>query len=234
MFNFDIKKTEIFWVARMEKILLFRFAKFFEKLFFYLLIASLASVAFVYLEFLSELLVIKLSVIFFVVWLLFLEISLFLELKIKKHSLEINIADVILNPDNYNLAEFLSLEALKIVEDSIKFCKKRRIPDINSTALLHSGLKVSKEIKLIIYRLGLDAGKLQEDSKNYLEKIQKNNDGNTNDFSAQGADVQDRSASGVRPAKSWKITHLAQGLPVGGELEYADEETLESAFEGRK
>jgi recombination protein RecR len=31
-----------------------------------------------------------------------------------------------------------------------------------------------------------------------------------------------------------KITHLAQGLPVGGELEYADPETLESAFEGRK
>ena len=31
-----------------------------------------------------------------------------------------------------------------------------------------------------------------------------------------------------------KLTHLAQGLPVGGELEYADEETLESAFEGRK
>lgn len=34
--------------------------------------------------------------------------------------------------------------------------------------------------------------------------------------------------------QSPKITHLAQGLPVGGELEYADEETLESAFEGRK
>ena len=33
---------------------------------------------------------------------------------------------------------------------------------------------------------------------------------------------------------SGKITHLAQGIPVGGELEYADEETLESAFEGRK
>jgi recombination protein RecR len=31
-----------------------------------------------------------------------------------------------------------------------------------------------------------------------------------------------------------KITHLAKGLPFGGELEYADEETLESAFEGRK
>lgn len=31
-----------------------------------------------------------------------------------------------------------------------------------------------------------------------------------------------------------KITRLAKGIPVGGELEYADEETLESAFEGRK
>ena len=33
---------------------------------------------------------------------------------------------------------------------------------------------------------------------------------------------------------AFKITHLAKGIPVGGELEYADEETLESAFEGRK
>lgn len=33
---------------------------------------------------------------------------------------------------------------------------------------------------------------------------------------------------------SGKITHLAQGIPVGGELEYADEETLESAFLDRK
>jgi recombinational DNA repair protein RecR len=30
-----------------------------------------------------------------------------------------------------------------------------------------------------------------------------------------------------------KITRLAKGIPVGGELEYADEETLESALLGR-
>ncbi len=36
------------------------------------------------------------------------------------------------------------------------------------------------------------------------------------------------------PNISFKITHLGKGLPVGGELEYADEETLENAFEGRK
>ena len=39
-----------------------------------------------------------------------------------------------------------------------------------------------------------------------------------------------RMSSGQVP----KITHLAKGIPVGGELEYADEETLESALEGRK
>ncbi|MDP2641572.1 MAG: recombination mediator RecR [Candidatus Yanofskybacteria bacterium] len=31
-----------------------------------------------------------------------------------------------------------------------------------------------------------------------------------------------------------KITRLGKGLPTGGELEYADEETLRSALEGRK
>jgi recombination protein RecR len=31
-----------------------------------------------------------------------------------------------------------------------------------------------------------------------------------------------------------KITRLGRGLPTGGELEYADEETLKAAFEGRK
>jgi len=38
----------------------------------------------------------------------------------------------------------------------------------------------------------------------------------------------------VFPSPTFKITHLAKGIPVGGELEYADEETLESALEGRK
>jgi recombination protein RecR len=38
----------------------------------------------------------------------------------------------------------------------------------------------------------------------------------------------------IVPTHTFKITHLARGIPVGGELEYADEETLESALEGRK
>jgi recombination protein RecR len=37
----------------------------------------------------------------------------------------------------------------------------------------------------------------------------------------------------LKPANI-KITRLGRGLPIGGELEYADEQTLESALEGRK
>lgn len=36
------------------------------------------------------------------------------------------------------------------------------------------------------------------------------------------------------PAEPIKITRLGRGLPVGAEIEYADEETLKAAFEGRK
>ena len=39
---------------------------------------------------------------------------------------------------------------------------------------------------------------------------------------------------GSEGGSSFKVTHLAKGIPVGGELEYADEETLGSALEGRK
>ena len=38
----------------------------------------------------------------------------------------------------------------------------------------------------------------------------------------------------IFPNPNFRITHLAKGIPVGGELEYADEETLENALEGRK
>ena len=50
---------------------------------------------------------------------------------------------------------------------------------------------------------------------------------------ARNASHSDAGGEIISPP-TFKITHLAKGIPVGGELEYADEETLESAFEGRK
>jgi len=173
MMNFDIKKTETYWVAKIEKSILFRFAGFFKRIFFGLFIVSLISVIFVFLNFLPELLVAKMLVISLAFWLFFLELYLFLEFKIKKIEIGVEIAEAVLNPDNYNLAEFLNLVALKIVDASVKFCKKRKISEVNSTALFYSCLKLSGEVKLIIHRLGMDAVKLQDDLKNYLEKMQR-------------------------------------------------------------
>lgn len=42
-----------------------------------------------------------------------------------------------------------------------------------------------------------------------------------------------RDAGSLRDAK-FKVTRLGQGLPIGGDLEYADETTLSRALEGRR
>ena len=38
----------------------------------------------------------------------------------------------------------------------------------------------------------------------------------------------------LQPFPGLSVTRLASGLPVGGDLEYADEVTLGRAFEGRR
>lgn len=173
MFNFDIKKTAILGALRIEEFPIFRFSGFLKKLFLYLFIFSLFLIPSAFLGFISEDLAIKTPILFLVLFLLFLELSLFKNLKIKKPKLEINLSEALFSPENYNLAEFLDLEACKIVEGAIKFCKKRKISEINSTSLFYSALKTSKSAAIVFFRLGLDIKKLQEDLKNCLEKLQR-------------------------------------------------------------
>ena len=44
----------------------------------------------------------------------------------------------------------------------------------------------------------------------------------------------ERKLKALQLAHPLKITHLAKGLPSGAEIEYADQDTISSAFEGRK
>lgn len=168
--NFDIKKTNIFQVAKTENFPLFKSSPFFENLFFYLLILSFASLVLAVIGLIDEILSAKAILLSLVLYLFFWETSLFSKLKIKRPESEIELSDVLLNLENYNLAESLSLEAVKIVEDAIKFCKRRKISEVNSTALLYSFTRLSKEAKTIFYRSGMNVLKIQEDLKNYLEK----------------------------------------------------------------
>ena len=198
MNNFNLKDTEILRAVKRGKFPLFRFAGILENIFLILLIISLLFIGFSFLNFTSGYFAVKMLVLFLSFYLIFWNLDLFLEIKIKKPEIAINIADAIfhphtttstdvidsqessssfgvgVNPDNYNLAEFLNFNAAIIILDSINFCKKKKIP-INSASLFYSAIKLSKDINLICFRLGLDTKKLQNDLKNYLEKIPKKN-----------------------------------------------------------
>ncbi|MCX6723276.1 MAG: ATP-dependent Clp protease ATP-binding subunit [Candidatus Staskawiczbacteria bacterium] len=168
--NFDLKNTEIFLAIKRERFPLFKFAKFFKNVFLFLSILSLLFVGFSFLNFTSGYLASKMLALFLSLFIIFWEIDLFLELKIKKPENSLNISDAALNPDYSNFAELLNFNTTKIVLDAMKFCKKKRIT-LNSTSLLYSAIKLDKGTDLICFRLGLDTKKLQSDIKNYLEKI---------------------------------------------------------------
>jgi len=171
--EFDIKKTSVYRAVKTERFFIFRFAEFLEKAFLYLFVFSFLLIALSLLNSFSGMLALQLSVASFTLFLLFWELSLFSRLKLKSADLQeygANLSDAVRQPADYNLAEFLSFEACKTAEGAIKFCRKRKITEINSTPLFYSAIKNEKDIKLICYRLGLDVKKLQDDLKNCIEK----------------------------------------------------------------
>jgi len=171
-FNFALENTEIFKAVRRENFPLFKFAKILKNVFLILFLIAFLLVGFSFLNLTSGYSAAKTLALFLSLYLIFWNIDLFTELKIKKPENKIDILNAAAHPASYNLAEFLNFEAAKIVLDSIDFCKKKRVP-INSTSLFYSAVKFSKDINLICIRLGLNPKKLQADIKNYLEKMQK-------------------------------------------------------------
>ncbi len=170
--NFELKKTASYLAVKRAKFLLFRFSNAFKNIFLFLLILSLAVFAVSFLGFASGYVTTKTAVLFFVIFLIFWNLHLFTETKIKKPIISIKLSDAVDNPEVYNLAELSSFNMAEIFADSINFCQKRKI-DVNSSSLFYSTLKFSKDVALICFRLGLHPKKLQDDLKNYLEKMQK-------------------------------------------------------------
>lgn len=187
-FNFDLKNTDIFQAVKRGKSPLFRFAKILKNLFLGLFVIAFLLVGFSFFNFTSAYSATKVLVLFFSFHLIFWNLGLFTDLKIRRPKTVPNIADAGLNQDNYNLAEFLSFDTLRLVEDSIGFCKRKRIP-ANSTSLFYSAVKFSKDINLICFRLGLDSEKLQSDLKNYLEKMPKQEAQAVAGISADAGDI---------------------------------------------
>ncbi|MCX6721414.1 MAG: hypothetical protein NT026_02325, partial [Candidatus Staskawiczbacteria bacterium] len=171
-FNFNLNDTEALKAIKREKFPLFKFVGFFENFFLFLLILSACFFAASFFGVTSGYFYAKLIALLFGLYLFFWNLSLFTSLKIKKPPLPLNLADAADNPDNYNLAGFLGFSTAKIVNESIKFCRRKKLP-VNSASLFYSAVQESIEISLIVFRLGLDVKNLQEGLRNYLEKMQK-------------------------------------------------------------
>ncbi|MBU2540056.1 ATP-dependent Clp protease ATP-binding subunit [Patescibacteria group bacterium] len=171
--QFNLKETKIFRAVKQEKFPLFRFAKFFKNFFSILFVLSLAFVGFSLFGPLSLTISLKISVLFLFLFLIFWESGLFFNIKLKTPELKINLADAIKNPEDYNLAEFLTLGSAKIIEGAIHFCRKRKISEVSATALLYAALEKSKVVGYIFMRMGLDPINVLHNLKNSLEKSKR-------------------------------------------------------------
>ena len=173
--NFNLKNTAVLKALKRADFLLFKFAELLCQIFLFIFILSLLFFFFSFFGFVSLTSALKTTIVIFCLCLIFWNIYFFVNLKIKKPANPTDIAEAVLNLDNYNLAEFLSLDSAKIAKNAINFCQKRKIL-VNSTALFYFAVKASKDIAIVSFRLGLDIKKLQDSLKNYLEKMEKNAD----------------------------------------------------------
>jgi len=134
MFNFELKKTAIYRAVKWEKWPIFKFAKFFEKLFLILFVIFFLIFLYGFVpENFSQAAskkLLGLSTIFLVCYLSARIKGAFFNLKLKNSKPETTLSEVILNPEDYNLAEFLSFEAAKAVKQAIDFSRRRKLSKV--------------------------------------------------------------------------------------------------------
>lgn len=168
-FNFNIKETSVYWAVKNERLPILRLSGIFKKIFFTIFIFAIFFFIFSFFDLVSGRLMVKLIVLFFCLYLFFLNLNLFSEHRVKRVNNIPDITDALNNFDSYNLAQFLDFDTAKIFLDCVKFCKKRKI-NISSTAFFYSAIKLGKDVQLTCSRLGIVPKAIQNDIKNYLEK----------------------------------------------------------------
>ena len=188
MFNFDLKKTNIYRVVLWERNIFLRFVKYENKLFFFLFV--IVFLIFLYgfvppnfsVEFNRKLL--SLSLLFLVLLIISWMKESFLNFQ-KRFETKIPLEMIILKPDEYNLAEFLSFKSAKAVFKSIRFAKSRNAPYIDSSVLFHFLLKDNPNLDFIFVRVLLDP----KGVKQILKESVKIKISSIKDLRGQGEDV---------------------------------------------
>jgi len=191
-FYFNLKEAAIYQAVRWEKHPIFRFAKPAKKLFLVLFVI----IFFVFLYgFLVENLslasnqrLLGLSLIFLVLTVTSQIIESFFNLKLKQPRLRPAftkvsagkqgyggqakiLEQVALNPQDHNLAEFLSFETARAVSKAKKFSKSKKLSEINSSALFYFLLRDNPKLEFIFLRALLNLKEIKKILKSYLESL---------------------------------------------------------------
>lgn len=170
--NFNLKKTPLYLAIQWEYFPLFKFAKALKKLFCLLFIVVF--LLFLY-GFLPETFPKRTNQILFGLSIISLEFTLFFGViesfvnsKLKQPKVRISLKEVILDPEQYNLAEFLSFEVAKAVYKSLKFTNFRQI---DSNHLLYFLLADDPKLNFIFYRALLDIKETKEKLKKTIKEV---------------------------------------------------------------
>jgi len=154
-FQFNLKETEIYKAVVLEKNIFFKYRKIFKKLFLFLFFVCFSF--FIY-SFFSETFswglirrLLGLSILFLTFNIIANIENSFLEF-LKKPKIKTSLKQVLLEPEKYNLAEFLGFEASRAVFNSIKFAKTKKLSQINSSLLLYYLLNDNSKLNFVFSR----------------------------------------------------------------------------------
>jgi len=165
-FYFDLKEVPIFQTVRWGKHPIFVSAEFLKKIFLFLFIFSF------FLSFLTFFndFFLGLSLVFLSLGLWFLIIEAFFNLRLSQPELKIKLEKVALKPGKNNLAEFLTFQTAKAAWKAIKWAKRKKSLEINSTAFFYFLVLDNEKLNFIFSRAIIDVQKVKKILKEYLKK----------------------------------------------------------------
>ena len=175
MFNFNLKTAKIFQAVKWAGNPIFKLAKLFKILspilFIFLLFVFLYGFLTENLSQENQTQSLGLSMIFLVLSVSCRYKLSFLNSRLKKPRLKTDIEKAIVNPEKYNLAEFLSFEAAKVVWKAIKFSERRRISKIPPESLLYFSLEEWSRADFVFFRALLNLKEIKKALKDYLYSL---------------------------------------------------------------
>ena len=171
MFNFNLQKS-ILWPAISRK-RYFSLSQFLTKIFFglFLLLSLLFLYGFLSGSFSEKFFakILGLLLLSLVVFLLFVLQNFFYQSYLKKLKPKIPLSKVLLNPSNYNLANFLSFEAGKTIWQALQWARRNNFLPLTASLLFYFLLE-NKESKIIFLRAGLNREEIKNNLRANLRK----------------------------------------------------------------